>query len=121
MKNRIIYSLALCTFLFVACSDDEDPMMNMNNNNDDCSEQISYASDVVPIINTACALSGCHVAGFASGDFTTFDAVQSRASRVVARITSGSMPPSNTPGPSSLTDSQIETIECWVEQGAMNN
>ena len=119
MKKGIIYSLAICASLFLACSDDEEPMMNMNNNNE-CSEQISYSSDVAPIVNRACALSGCHVDGFASGDFTTFSAFQSRASRVVGRITTGTMPPSNSPGPS-LTDAQIETIECWVDQGAMDN
>jgi len=88
-----------------------------------CEEQISFAEDVLPIIQTKCAVSGCH-----NGDmgpdltWTDFDQFHARAESglVKYRVTNHIMPPSYSPaGP--LSQEQINTIACWADQGALNN
>jgi len=85
---------------------------------------VSYANDIVPIINTNCALSGCHVSGFSSGDYTTYTGLKAKADngtlkeRVVAKK---DMPPSTTLGPKSLSDADIKKFFCWIEDGAGKN
>jgi SprB repeat len=79
---------------------------------------VSFASDIQPIINTNCALGGCHVAGTSLPSFTTYSGVSSRAASIKLRTANGSMPPATNPD---LTVEQIKLIACWVDDGAKNN
>lgn len=84
----------------------------------------SYANDVKPIVDLACAVTGCHVSNFSAGDYTSHgdlakDAKNGRITRHV--VVKKDMPRANSFGPSSLTQGQIDTIYCWVESGAPNN
>lgn len=75
---------------------------------------VAFAT-ISPIIETNCAVSGCHDGSIAP-DFTQAATIRDRAARIRARTAAKSMPP-----PSSgrtLTDAQIESIGCWVESGA---
>jgi hypothetical protein len=88
-----------------------------------CTEAYSFAEDIKPIIETKCAISGCHNGDLGQGlNWTNFDTFHQRAEsglvkfRVIHRI----MPPSNSPaGP--LSVDQINAISCWTDQGALNN
>lgn len=104
-----------------SCSDDEEPTIM----DDDCTNaNVSYQSDILPIINSSCALSGCHVAGFNNGDYTSYAGLKAKADsgRLNARVViDQSMPPSNSPGPKTLSDAQIEAFKCWIEAGAPEN
>lgn len=75
---------------------------------------IAY-SNIEAIINTSCAISGCH-AGNVAPDFRVKDNVLNRANSIRNRTTGRSMPPSSSG--LSLTPAQIEAIQCWVENGA---
>jgi uncharacterized membrane protein len=91
-----------------------------NDVSDDCNEIVSYASHVSPIIQTKCAISGCHNGSSALPDWTNFSQLQARAGDVREVVIQKRMPPSNSPaGP--LTEDQITAISCWVNQGAQNN
>lgn len=85
---------------------------------DECAA-ISYAQHVQPIITAHCAVAGCHVTGFPPGDFTTYEGVHAKIengffqSKVLEQKI---MPPSD-----SLSDHELETLQCWVEHGALNN
>lgn len=80
----------------------------------DCNENFTYDNDVQPIIMNNCATSGCHD-GTQPPLLTNFTLVEASKSRVKARaIDLKTMPPS---GP--LTDSEIQKISCWIEQGAV--
>jgi hypothetical protein len=70
---------------------------------------------------TKCAISGCHNGdNGASRNWTEFDKFQQHASTVKRYVVDHIMPPSGSPaGP--LTQEQINTISCWVDQGAKNN
>jgi len=76
---------------------------------------ISYQSSIKSIIKNNCAVSGCHN-GTQSPDFRSFSNIQSRANSIKSRTANGSMPKG-----SSLSQTQIDQIACWVEDGALDN
>jgi hypothetical protein len=90
----------------------------------DCTsrETISFASDVKPIVEQKCAIPGCH-----NGDngndinWTVFANFKSHSASVQARITLPVGAAGHMPKVGSLTDEQIQTIYCWVAQGAKEN
>ena len=78
-----------------------------------------YSTDVKSIIDTNCAISGCHVSGGSgTGNFTVFANVQASASQIKAS-TQGTNP--SMPKTGSLTKTQIDAIACWVDDGALDN
>ncbi|MCB0600116.1 MAG: hypothetical protein KDC28_02770 [Saprospiraceae bacterium] len=79
----------------------------------------SFASDVKPIIQSSCALSGCHASGSRNGDFTSYsglyaDLVNGQFNREV--LVNRTMPEG-----SSLSTSQLQTLQCWYDNGYENN
>ena len=126
MRNQIkILALLLSFFAVLAACSDEDPGMDMEEEieMEDLCEGIepSYSNDIAPIISATCAISGCHVEGFANGDFTSYDGVNARASVINRRaVVQRNMPPSNSRGPD-LNDAQRQLINCWIENGALDN
>ena len=78
----------------------------------------SYVDDIEPIIETSCAVSGCHVSGGAAPfAFTNVASVQAHAPAIKTVTANGSMPKSGAP----LTQLQKDRIACWVDDGAPNN
>lgn len=87
---------------------------------------ISFDLEVMPIIQTYCSVAqdpqgfGCHVPdGRANTDFLQFDVIQANALEIKNRVLTRNMPRSNSG--LTLTTEQIETIVCWVNDGALNN
>ena len=78
----------------------------------------SYNDDIVPIINTNCAVSGCHDGNSSPPDWTDLALVQENAENIKTRTMDGSMPP---PGRQDLQATEIQAIACWVDDGALNN
>lgn len=77
-----------------------------------------YSTDVKSIIETNCAVSGCHVSGGSGpGNFTVFANVQASASQIKSNTQSGSMPKNG----SKLPQAQLDAIACWVDDGALDN
>ncbi len=93
----------------------------------DCSDAktISYVNDVIPIINTHCAITGdggCHNGG--NGDdlnWTVLSNLQNHAANLKIRVTLAPSDPAHMPRIGKLELDQIQTLVCWVEQGAKNN
>ena len=83
---------------------------------------ISYANDVKPIVQQSCAISGCHDGDLGADlNWTVFAAFQSHASDVQDRITRPKGTTGHMPATGDITDEQIQTIYCWVAQGAREN
>ena len=77
---------------------------------------ISYSRDVVPIIETHCALNGCHVSGFSQGNFNSYDTLYSKIESGAFQLRVfelGSMPPND-----SLSEKDLSTFKCWIYNGA---
>jgi len=72
-------------------------------------------SQIQNIIETNCAVSGCH-AGNVSPDLRSVANIQNRAERIRIRTANKTMPPSSSS--LSLSDAEIEAINCWTEDGA---
>lgn len=78
---------------------------------------VSFATQIEPIINTKCALTGCHNGdNGAQRNWTVFDNVKANAANIKTRTSNRSMPLTG-----SLTPEQISLIACWVDDGALNN
>lgn len=88
-----------------------------------CTDVYSFQEDVRPIIETKCAISGCHNGDLGQDlNWSVFENFHARAASglVKFRVTHRIMPPSSSPaGP--LTQDQINAIACWTDQGALNN
>ena len=78
---------------------------------------VSLDADIMPIIDSNCAVTGCHN-GSRSPDLRTAAGIINSAARVQARTQAGTMPPT---GREDLSQSTIDLIACWVSDGAPNN
>jgi len=127
----------LSTFLFAACS--------KTSNSPTSSQDVSFSSQVQPIFTSSCALSGCHSGSNPTGgqDLSAgkaYNNIVSKASTEVpgyfrvkpfssdssylymkitgdSRITGVRMPNGGAP----LSQSNIQTIKNWIDEGAQNN
>ncbi len=116
MTRRIITAIGLLLFLS-GCYYDKEAILYPTAT--DCSSlNVSFSRDIQPIIQSRCAVSGCHDAssGNKGGPFTNYTQIQFKASNIKAQVTSGAMPQGG-----SLTAAQIKLISCWVDAGAVNN
>jgi hypothetical protein len=91
---------------------------------------VSFAGDVIPIFQTNCAVSGCHITGGQLPDLTTANAYNSL---ILGNFVSTSTPKSSPlyrwmagletlpmpPSGSNLKNTAI--VLAWIEQGAQNN
>lgn len=75
-------------------------------------------ADVNSIVQTNCAISGCHN-GSQPPNLTTPANISASADRILARTQQGTMPPANSG--KTLTQAEIDAIACWVNDGAKND
>lgn len=114
MKYSKYFSLALCLFI-AACGTSKKTATD----NTVTQAMVSYKSSIQPIIDTKCAVSGCHIQGFHEGDFTIFEEVKKQVDRGKFRrlvIENKSMPPD-----APLESKEIKLIDAWLKQGGNNN
>jgi hypothetical protein len=77
---------------------------------------ISYSQTIVPLVNSRCAVSGCHVEGFQPGDFTDYEILKGKAADGKLQLMVfdlNLMPPQD-----KLTKEEKTILECWVANGA---
>lgn len=88
-----------------------------------CTETYTFSADIKPIIETKCAISGCHNGDMGPAlNWTDFQQFHKRVETglVKYRVTNHIMPPAEShAGP--LSEEQINAIACWSDQGALNN
>lgn len=76
----------------------------------------SWTNDILPILKTSCAISGCHD-GKTRFNYRDYQTAKRDAAQIKARTEDGSMPFDGTP----LPQNQIDLIACWVDDGAPEN
>jgi uncharacterized membrane protein len=138
MNTKTVLSISGLLFLgiLMACKHDvpqpepsNDPTVSEN-----CSEDTVYfQNDILPLLVSNCAMSGCHDEASSRDGIILTDYVQVMSTGSVAAGNSGNsdlmeaitendpdkiMPP---PGNGSLTGEQINLIQTWINQGALNN
>lgn len=77
---------------------------------------VSWANDVKPIMETYCAISGCHNGISRSNDFRKYNTVRFYSKSIRSKTQDGSMPFDG-----DLTQTQIDIIACWIDDGMPNN
>lgn len=105
-----------------------------NNTGKPCDPDSAYfENNVVPIINSNCALSGCHGNGSSQNgvDLSSYNRIMATADvrpgnpggSDLFEVITDSDPDKRMPPPpaDALTADQIKTIETWISQGARNN
>lgn len=135
MKNYLLLSILLAVFIVFACTHEPTspngggsvPTISANCSSD----SVYFVNDVMPIIASNCAMSGCHDAATrADGvDLTSYakimnyvragSATRSELYEVIVDTDPDKrMPP---PPRSPLTAAQMAKIQKWINQGARNN
>lgn len=118
LRPAFYFSLFFLVFGFqLSCADHDFPTYNCPDN------EVSYLEDIKPILQSKCAISGCHNGSLgADRDWTNFAVFQENAQHgnvknfVVNRI----MPPATSPN-GGLSQDQINAIACWIDDDAPNN
>ena len=77
---------------------------------------VNLSSQVIPIVNSNCAVSGCHVAGVQFPNLLIKANIISNASSIRSRTQSGNMPKGG-----SLSLAEKNLIKNWVDQEAKDN
>ena len=122
---RYIIVMAIIMMTIIACSKSTETDASSNTvpsppTATSCaSAPAKFSSDVSAIIQSSCATSsGCHGNGSRNGPgaLTTFNQIQNAAALIKSEVVSKRMPLGG-----SLTNSQIQSISCWVDNGALNN
>ena len=92
--------------------------------------EVSYSKDIVPIINSNCAFSGCHGAispeefkltsyeGLINGGITAGSPEKSKLYRSLKTLDDDIMPKKPY---TELAEIEIQLIYVWIGQGAKNN
>ena len=112
MNYTKILAGAFISVFFTSCYyDNEEYLYGLK----ECSETISFKTDVSPLILNSCSTTGCH-ADVQTPILTDYSSISAHSDRILFRTSNGTMPVA---GP--LTADEIQTIRCWVEQGALDN
>ena len=85
---------------------------------------VTFQSDILSIMNTYCTFSGCHSYGSGVGNFSNYSGVKSKIGngQLENRVLNlKDMPPTYSPGPKSINNDDLQKIECWIKDGALDN
>jgi hypothetical protein len=123
-KYKLFLTLWVSALIVVAygCVDHDLPLPEVN-----CTgvATISFSADVNPIIIKSCAIPGdgnCHNGGNGPDlNWTVFQNFKDHAEHVQDRITRAPGAEGKMPKIGTISDVEIQTIYCWVEQGALQN
>jgi len=78
----------------------------------------AFNAHVNPIIQSSCNVASCHAAGSTNGPgaLTNYNQVFANRTAIRTAISNGTMPQGTT-----LSNSQKNSIICWIDSGAPNN
>ena len=112
----IVSSIILFVCISISCSKDG----GGGSTSVDCNTVTNkaFAADVNPIIQSSCAISGCHETGSINGvgQLTTYNDIFNHRNEIQSAVSAGRMPKTG-----SLSTSQKNSILCWIQGGAPNN
>jgi hypothetical protein len=119
MHNRRATLLLLATVLFAlpGCYYDTEEELYPNSFCD--TTNVTWTADIQPLIQSSCAIPGCHVPGSQSPNLTSYSAVQTNAAAIKGVIVDGApffMPPSGR-----LPSCDQQKVSQWVAAGAPQN
>jgi hypothetical protein len=81
--------------------------------------QVTYTKDIAPLISANCSTPNCHSNNFYFGDFTTYSGLRIKVDNgtfYYRVFTTRNMPLNG-----SLSHTQLQKIQCWLDAGTPNN
>jgi hypothetical protein len=119
MKKLFFTFCITASALMTGCYYDKEEELYGTGNIDCSLISARYSTDIAPIIQSKCAIPGCHNAAGASGGrvFESYNEVRAAVDRIRQRaIIEKTMPKTG-----SLSSFQIAQLKCWIDSGAPNN
>jgi len=119
---RLIIIIFLAS-TFYACTNDQTTEPTVL----DCDtiDEVSFKTDVLPIIETSCSYnSNCHGNGAFTVALTSYDLLKPYLESGLRDrvLINKNMPPTYaTEGPKELTVTQLGLIDCWLKAGFLDN
>jgi hypothetical protein len=114
LNNRFIFYILAC--YCTSCTHEKTELNPCEN------VDVNYTQSISPIIQTHCALSGCHNGDSTSvGNFSEYSEIKLRVDNGQFKIKvfdTQSMPPIGQPA---LTSEEFNKLKCWYDAGALNN
>jgi hypothetical protein len=109
-KYYLLYGITILMVAFGCKKRDEYKDQNCSSVN------ATYQNSIKPIIDRSCTLSGCHDAGSANGNYTTYEGV-------LARVKNGTLSKrvlyeKDMPRDKPLSLDERKLIKCWIDNGA---
>jgi hypothetical protein len=89
----------------------------------DLSDTISFSQEILPLMQTSCATSGCHDPGTAADgrDLSNHQGISDNANDALAAMRGEGGFQQMPMGADPLPDSLIHKFEAWIVQGRQNN
>lgn len=117
MKKYLLLVVLGGVLVFLSCKKDK-----ALTSQTECSNEVSFATDVKPIIELNCSTSGCHDASGAGGyNLSTYTGISINADAVYQAMNHDSGFQPMPLGGNKLPDSTIQNIYCWIQQGKKDN
>ena len=116
-KKSILFGLSVVLIFGNACYYDKEELLYPSAGNN-CQGVAAKFTQVNSIIQSKCAISGCHDAASTNsgGPFLNYSQIKNHAFNIKIQVQTGLMPQSG-----SLTPAELKSIVCWVDSGAPNN
>jgi hypothetical protein len=115
-KSKFLFFLFIAGLVVVAsCKKDDDS----GGGGLDC-DTVKYSTSIATILGNSCTTSGCHDAASVNGDYTTYAGIETLAKNGTLEtevITEMTMPK----GSGTLTQTQLDQFQCWIDAGAPDN
>jgi hypothetical protein len=110
-----LISFSSCSLALFSCTREKVTPIDQQ-----CTTTISFANDVMPILQANCI--GCHDQGNASGgfDFSSYTSASANANAILNSMKANGYQLMPIGGPA-LPDSTIQKISCWINQGKQDN
>lgn len=120
-KNYALISSLVIAVLFISgCYYDKGDLLNHVAATTDCSTvNAKFSTNILPLIQSKCASSGCHDAATAAGNtvLETYTQISSKTDRINQRCVVEKTMPAGAP----LNATEISYLSCWISSGAPNN
>lgn len=109
--------------IFSAYSCRKDKVEEVSVFTEDCPETVSYTNDIQTFLNINCSTSGCHDANSNTAGYTfeTYTQIEEHADIILSVIRHESGFVAMPQGAPKLSDGVIRKMECWINQGKLNN
>lgn len=117
MKKALLYLGGIAMLALSGCYYDNEEELYPNSFCD--TTAVTWSLIIQPLINSNCAIPGCHVTGAQSPDLSTYTGVQSNAASIRGVVVDGSpfvMPPTG-----QLPSCDRQKVRDWVDAGAQQN